>query len=375
MPSGSPAPAGSPALGSISRSDPDLTADDVLVEVEGCVLGSPEIAALGAESREPDIIPGGAVVGVVVAAGENARHAMGARVVVGPEQPCGECDICRRGGAVCCPRGRILGRTMDGGLASHVVAGARWLCAIDGELAIPGPAACLVGRELAWAYAMFARASVAPGEPVVIIGSDGDIVARFLVEVAIARGVRPMVILGHDQEEFARWLRARDATAIEIPTSDLNATEDAAGSSGSRDAVAAIVTRAADAAGFGQRPWTIFETSAAPGHRDLAHALVGPAATLVLLAGSARGRDQGDTAAGSHGLAFEALARANATCIGVAGAHPDLLPETAALVVRGAIDLDTAAAVCPIDEVTDAHLAPPPRDPPRVQIVTPGGAG
>lgn len=356
-----------PALESISRPDPELTADDVLIEVEGCALGSPELAALRADPGERT--PGGAVVGSITRAGENARHAIGARVVVGPEQPCGECDICRRGGAVCCPRGRILGRTIDGGMASHIVARARWLCRIDGELAIPGPAACLVGRELAWAYAMFARAGVAPGEPVVIVDSGAnDIVARFLVQVAIFRGVRPMVVIANENDELAGWLRARDATPIGIPaSSDLHAARDA-------------VIQAADSAGFGQRPWTIFETSALHHQRRLAHSLVGPAATLVLFAASARGRDERSNVDSASPASFErsveAMATANATCIGVAGAHPDLLPETAALVVRGVIDLDDAAEICPIDRVTENLLASSSSPGlPRIPVVTPGAAG
>ncbi|MCG8420022.1 MAG: alcohol dehydrogenase catalytic domain-containing protein [Proteobacteria bacterium] len=352
-------------LGRIELARPSLAETDVLIRVEASAFGAPERAA-----ASTDRTPGGAAVGTVVAAGDNARHAIGQRVVVGPEQPCGECDICRRGGAAVCPHSRVLGATTDGTLASHVVARARWLCALQGELALSSPAACLIGREAARAYAMFARASVAPGQPVIIVGA--DVISRFLVEFAVARGTQPMAVIPATNTEFAAWLESRSAIAIPI-THGENAADS--------------VTRAVRSAGHGQRPRYVFETSASPENRALASSLAGPAGTLTLLArhASARpspieyhARDQprGPARPAIPGMpGLEATADADGICIGVAGAHPDLLPEVAALAVRRELDVDSAAELIAIDELADQlsrsdRTVNASQDLPRIQVAT-----
>ena len=351
------------------RPSPELAADEVLIAVEATVLGSPELGS----SDLGDRIPGGAAVGTVVAGGENATGAIGNRAVVGPEQACGECDICRRGGTAVCPNGYILGRTADGTLATHVVARARWLCTLDGDLAVPGPSACLIGREAARAYAMFARAGVAPGEPVVIVGA--DVVARFLAEIAIARGTQPVVVIAPESVEFAAWLRSRGALAARLDTrSDPRDAAPDAGDSSWR----AMVAAAAQQRGFERRPWNVFETSGTAQHRARACSLLGPAGTLVLLASPATpeperyspdvNRSPSATARPSP-IDVEAIARADGRCIGVAGAHPDLLPEVAALAVRGDLDLAGAADVSPIAAIGQIAIGDDV-DPPRAHVIT-----
>jgi 6-hydroxycyclohex-1-ene-1-carbonyl-CoA dehydrogenase len=307
---------GSDAPAPVERPAPALDDDHLLIAVEAAVFGAPEIAA--AATNDP-CIPGGAAVGVVE---DGLADWVGRRVLVDPESPCGECDVCRRGGAAVCPEGDVIGRTRDGALATAVVARARWVCAVDGELSLPSPAAALAAREAAHAYAMFARAGVGPGEPVVVVG-DG-VIARFLVDIAAARGTRPLV-LADDDDGWRAHVERRGGLAVVAPTDAI---------AGTRDAVA----RAADGAGLGRRPWRIFETSADAAHRALALSLAGPAATVTLLARRALG-----AAPGGAPVDLEAALDRGVTVLGVAGAHPDFLPEVAALAVRGDLDLDGAA--------------------------------
>ena len=105
--------------------------DQLLVRVEACVVGGAELQAL----REPGrFTPGGAAVGTVEVAGANAAELANARVVVGPVDPCGECDECRRGQTSVCPQRAVRGSTIDGALCTHVLAAARWVCRIDSPL-------------------------------------------------------------------------------------------------------------------------------------------------------------------------------------------------------------------------------------------------
>ena len=102
-----------------------------------------------------EAIAGRGAVGVVTQTGDAASFLAGQRVLVGAIDPCGECDVCRRGRVGACPHQRQ-------GAARE----ARWLCALAGPLegAVPGPTAAVLAHEAALLYTMFARAGVAPGE-------------------------------------------------------------------------------------------------------------------------------------------------------------------------------------------------------------------
>src|SRR5205085_8969976 len=101
-----------------------------------------------------------------------ATARLGQRVIVGPVSACGECELCSRGRPVVCAARRRPGVERDGALATHVVADARWACALAGPLegAVPGAEAALLGREAALAHELHARAGLAPGEIAIWLG-------------------------------------------------------------------------------------------------------------------------------------------------------------------------------------------------------------
>jgi len=258
--------------------------DDVLIAVEAASLGPVELAARAA-------VPGLAAVGRVIATGPGGRHLEGARVVVGPAQACGDCDLCRRGAAPVCPAGRTLGVDAAGTLAEQVVARACWVLPLGAELDLPGPTAAVLGHEAALAYALYARAGVGPRDPTVVLG-DGP-VARLLTQILIAKNAGP------------------------------------GGEAG------------------GDRPRKIFAVDGVGVAEALAGA--GPRATIAVAA---------TTGADAPVAGLDAALAREVTVIGVAGAHPDLFPELAALVVRGELDLAGASRVVPIGELAAALAAP-----------------
>ena len=91
---------------------------------------------------------------------------------------------------------------------------------------------------------------------------------------------------------------------------------------------------------MGNRPWRLIATS--PQGVEVAARLAGPRATLTVLANSP-----------TPALPGELLAR-EVTIIGVAGPHPDLIVEAAALCVKGEIDL--AGGVGDGTDPTRAHV-------------------
>lgn len=247
-------------------------------------------------------VDGAAGVGRVVRAGARAGGLVDRRVLLGPIDPCGECDVCRRGGAAVCPHAR-----RRDALGATAIAAARWLVPLGDGLDVPLPAAAAVAGDVATAYTLYARTGVGPREPVVVIG--GSPIGRFLIEVLLAKGVQPVAVA--PAGAWADWLRARGvAVAPDRPT----------------------LVDALARGDHGLRPWRM--VCADPRASATAVALAGPRATLTVLARNA-------AALPGNALAHEI------TVIGVAGAHPDLVVEAAAMCVKGEIDVVAGTSVAP----------------------------
>ncbi len=287
----------------MSSAPAGLAGDRIRVAVEAAVCAEPELAWLGPAS--PAVAPGGAAVGRVVDTGEGAAHLLGSRVLVGPLDPCGECERCRRGLPFACAEGRALGRTAPGALAGEIEVRARWVTELSGGLTLDGPLAALLAREAADAYALHARAGLAAGEPAVVLGRGP--VARLLVQIASARGARVV-----------------------------------AASAGEPGSVERVLAHLAEHAAGG-RPVKILAAAGGAGDDDelgLALRLARPGALIASLARAPR---PSDGAAGD----IAALLAGGGALVGMPAAHPDLVPEVAALAVKGEIDLAAAAQVQP----------------------------
>jgi D-arabinose 1-dehydrogenase-like Zn-dependent alcohol dehydrogenase len=209
-------------------------------------------------------VPGTAAVGTVTAVGPAADEWLGARVLVPALEGCGECERCRRGGVAVCAAGSHRGVTGPGALATAITAGARWLVRLDGGLALPGPAAAGLGAELAWAYALYARASLGPRDPVVILGAGAR--ARAAAAIATAKGATAVVAT--DDAATAARLGERQCP---IHT--------------------AAIEEALAAAGADPRPRKLLVTDGR--HLEAALRVANPRATVVV----ARGADRADARA------------------------------------------------------------------------------
>jgi 6-hydroxycyclohex-1-ene-1-carbonyl-CoA dehydrogenase len=264
-------------------------ADDVEVEIEAASTRS--------------------AVGRVIAAGEQAGALLGKRVLVGALEPCGDCEVCRRGGAPVCP----LAKHRDG-FAGRVIAAGRWVVMLGDGIELPLPAAAAVAGDVAIAYTMYARTGIGPREPAVVTGATP--IARFVVEILVAKGVTPTVVADPANAAWCDWVLAKGAilSRVSATTSDDDA----------RRAVAAamhVATAEAPEARDSTKPWRVFACA----DHVRAYALANARATLTVLAPAPP-------------LPAELVAR-EVTIIGVAGAHPDLVVEAAAMCVKREIDL------------------------------------
>lgn len=245
-------------------------------------------------------VDGAAGVGRVVG-GERAGGLLDRRVLIGASDPCGECDVCRRGGAAVCPAARR--RALHG---TTITAAARWLVPLGDGLDLPVPAAAAVAGDVALAYTLYARTGIGPREPVVVIG--GTPIGRFLIEILLAKGIQPTVVAAGGA--WGDWLRARGVAVA-------------------ADRAALI---AAFAAGdHGGRPWRILCADPAAQVVAAAAELAGPRATLSVLAGDAA--IPGD------------VLRREVAILGVAGPHPDLVVEAAAMCVKREVDVEAGTSL------------------------------
>ncbi len=220
-------------------------------------------------------------------------------VLVPAVEACGQCDICRRGGATVCPSARARPEVVAG---RSIEMSSRWLVPLGDGLELPVPHGAAVAGEVATAYTLYARTGLAPRDPVVVVGASA--VTRFLVEILIGKGIAPTVLATEGPASWIAWLGERGAHVAH--------------------SVAEVGERIA-AQGNGARPWRVIATT--PASAPIAATLCGPRATLTVLAREPMTLDLG-----------AALAR-EVTVIGVRAAHPDLIVEAAAMVARGEVRL------------------------------------
>ncbi len=248
---------------------------------------------------------GAAGVGLVVEAGERGAVFLGKRVLVGPIDPCGECEVCRKGGAPVCPLAKRRDR-----LDARVTVAARWVVGLQDGLELPDAIAARVPGDIALAYTIYARTNLAPREPVVIVGT-GDI-ARFLVQILVHKAIVPTVVVDPDGDgDYADFVLGAGAALARI------------GGGASEAEARAIVLATFAAQQIGNRPWRVLATT--PASTARAAALAGPRATLTVVAGCP------DLPA--------ALVAREVTILTVAAAHPDLVVEVAALCAKGDLKL------------------------------------
>lgn len=258
-----------------------------------------ELVGIAVEAAQPS----GACVGRVDDASEGSAVLLGKRVLVGPLDACGQCEVCRRGGAAVCP----LATRRELPVPPRLRVSSRWVVALGDGLMLPVPAAAAVPGDVATAYTLYARTGLSSREPVVVFGVNP--IARFVVEILRSKGITPTVIVDSEPTGWRDWLLAKGAAAIRGDDASLQQT----------------VTAAIAAQGQGARPWRVIVTDV----RELPRAasLAGPRATITVL-----------TNGSVPALPGDVLAR-EVTVIGVAGPHPDLIVEAAALCVKGDIDL------------------------------------
>jgi NADPH:quinone reductase-like Zn-dependent oxidoreductase len=182
--------------------DPQIKANEVLVEVRACALNHLDVWVRngfpGIKIPLPHIL-GNDVAGVVREVGDLITWVKpGDEVMIQPGVSCGHCVECLAGRDNMCNEYDIIGYRRDGGYAQ--------LLAVPGVNVIPKPknldwaeaAALPLVTLTAW-HMLIARAQVQPGEDV-LIHAAGSGVGSLGIQIAKLRGARVITTAGSDDK-------------------------------------------------------------------------------------------------------------------------------------------------------------------------------
>ncbi|MFD8997813.1 zinc-dependent alcohol dehydrogenase family protein [Streptomyces abikoensis] len=164
--------------------DPVPAPGEVVVEVSSCGLCGTDMHILGGElpSVGYPLVPGHELTGRVVALGAGVTApAVGTRVAVDPNLPCGACHYCRVGRGNLCDDYSAIGVTRDGGFAEFVAVPARCAYVLPDELS---DAAAGLVEPLSCAVHGLNRLPRRPGEHYLIYGAG----TMGLMMAAVVRG-------------------------------------------------------------------------------------------------------------------------------------------------------------------------------------------
>jgi len=167
----------------------------VVVEVHATGLCRSDWHAwAGHESIALPHVPGHELAGVVAAVGDGVgRWCVGDRVTVPFVCGCGRCEWCRRGEAQVCPDQQQPGFTHWGSFAERVALHAADVNLVGIPPSVSFESAAALGCRFATAYrALTARARVAAGEWVVVVGAGG--VGLSAVMIGRALGARVIAV-------------------------------------------------------------------------------------------------------------------------------------------------------------------------------------
>ncbi|MBX7233236.1 MAG: zinc-binding dehydrogenase [Caldilineales bacterium] len=183
---------------------------EVLVKVAACGLCHTDLSYIdhGVPTfKQPPLVLGHEVSGLIAAAGAGAAWREGDRVLVPAVYGCGQCAMCRTGRENICERMVMFGNNVDGGYAEYMLAPAKDVVALPAE--IPLIEGAIIADAVTTPYhAVVNRGQVRPGDSVVVFGCGG--VGINIVQIAAALGAQVVAVdIADEKLAIARQLGAQ----------------------------------------------------------------------------------------------------------------------------------------------------------------------
>jgi threonine dehydrogenase-like Zn-dependent dehydrogenase len=206
------------APGKIEISDvapPQLGGEDVLIApICAGICGSDVSLFMG--HRTPTSYPlliGHEVVGLVAAIGKSVtRLAVGQRVIVEPNYPCGVCSYCRAGRGNICPNKKSPGVTISGFFAEQFIAPGEFVWPVSDSISNED---AVTIEPLAVSLHALWQSGAQIGDTVAVLGCGST--GLLLIQAAVSQGMR---VFAHDKLEnkieMARQLGAQVNQSADI---------------------------------------------------------------------------------------------------------------------------------------------------------------
>ena len=166
------------------------------------ICGSDVSLFRGSRKAVLPLIPGHELVGRIAVLGSAVSGlALGQRVVVEPNYPCGACRYCLSGRGRICPNKVSMGVTVNGAAAEVVAAPARFVWPVPDAI---GDVDAATIEPLAVAVHAVLESGAAAGDRVAVVGCGA--IGLLIVHVAAQQGMR---VLAHDRSAEKRAMAAR----------------------------------------------------------------------------------------------------------------------------------------------------------------------
>ena len=194
--------------------EPELTPEAVIVEMTGLGICGSDLAVWSGH-RPPETFPwiiGHEAIGRIVAVGERVQdRAVGERVVIEPNYPCGVCPACRRGRTSTCANRQAVGINAPGLLRERA--------AVPAAFAWQAPAAIsdedlVCAEPVAVAHSAVQTSGLRNGNRCLVIGAGAQ--GLFVCQLALALGASVAVI----EPQAARLALAEELGAEPAPRAE-----------------------------------------------------------------------------------------------------------------------------------------------------------
>ena len=193
--------------------------DDAIVEVHSCGICGTDLHYYLGEAPPPPVCLGHEISGRLFT--RCGALEAGTPVVVEPLVPCAACSHCRQGEPNLCPTLRLLGNSLDGGLADRVVVPSASVYSIPPNVDLD---TAVLTEPLAVAVHAIGLARPAAREEVLVLG--GGTIGLLVGFVAAMRGARVTVSARHQHQRSSALMLGATAVADADEQTILAATDE-----------------------------------------------------------------------------------------------------------------------------------------------------
>jgi 6-hydroxycyclohex-1-ene-1-carbonyl-CoA dehydrogenase len=311
---------------------PDLQPGEVLVEIAGCGVCHTDLGYFyhGVPTVSPPPLTLGHEISGRIVAGEKSW--IGKEVIVPAVMPCNSCPICAAGRGNRCLNQKMPGNSLGiyGGFSSHIPVPATDLCVVEERGDMPLERLAVVADAVTTPYQAVARADIAAGDRVVVVGAAGG-VGTYVVQVAKAFGAGTVIGIDLNQERLENALQYGADSVINSGNKDAKEV---------RNEFRTLCKEHGLPHNYG---WTIFEVTGAKAGQEISLALLSFIGKLIWIGFSSNVNE----------YSLSRLMAFDAEIIGTWGCLPKHYPAALQMVLDGRIQIEPFVETRPMSTIQE----------------------